>query len=428
MDEFYQKPPVLQDIFGKNKSLQLYLKSILRSSKGELKTFLKDIEAFSKRVETEIESLNSFAIKNPPEHIPYSPWGQRIDHIELSKSWHRFQEISAEEALIAVAYKKSFGQYSRLYQFVKLFLFHPSSSFFTCPLAMTDGAVKCLSALSKDPLALEVIKRLTSTDPKQFTTCGQWMTEREGGSDVSRSSTEARLENGQYRIYGAKWFTSDVASTYATTLARTDGKEGSRGLSLFLMKIKDSKGRYINMTVRRLKDKLGTKVLPTAEVDLHGTPAVLIGEKYQGVKNISNILNITRLYNSICALGQSQRAYDLALDYSLSRESFGALIKEHPLHAETLSDIQTTQSAALAFVLHTSLLLGRTETKPEKTDDLLLRLLIPLGKIVTGKLSLQLSSESLECIGGAAYVEDTGLPIHLRDSQVFSLWEGQATF
>lgn len=427
--EFYQLAPKSQDSFNKNKVLQLFLKSMLGfQHKDKLQTFCKDMKIWSDRIDDELEPLNQEAIKNPPQHIPYSPWGQRIDQIQMPKSWSRFQEIAAEEALIATAYNKTFEEHSRLYQFVKLFLFHPSSSFFTCPLAMTDGVVKCLSLLGEGKMAQEALQKMTSTNPKEFVTCGQWMTERQGGSDVSESGTEARLENNNYHIYGSKWFTSDVVSQYAAILARTDKQAGAKGLSLFLMKIKDENGNHNRIQIRRLKDKLGTKVLPTAEVDLLGTPAVLIGEKHQGIKNVSHILNITRLYNAICAMAQPQRAYELALDYATKRKSFGSYLKDHPLHLETLSQIQSTLAGGLSFVLHSSSLLGLTETSQEASKaskhNTLLRLLIPLGKIVTGKMSVQLSSECLESIGGAGYIEDTGLPLHLRDSQVFSLWEG----
>ena len=177
--------------------------------------------------------------------------------------------------------------------------------------------------------------------------------------------------------------------------------------------------------MHRLKDKLGTKALPTAEVTLNGTPARLIGKEGEGIKTIATVLNITRVYNSICALGHMRRGIDLAFDYATRREAFGAKLIDLPLHKKTLNDLQSQFQRCFSLTFFVVELLGKEEAgSASETERKLLRALTPLVKLYTAKKSIQISSEVLESFGGAGYIEDTGLPYLLRDAQVYAIWEG----
>jgi alkylation response protein AidB-like acyl-CoA dehydrogenase len=173
------------------------------------------------------------------------------------------------------------------------------------------------------------------------------MTERTGGSDVSGTATLAKLSgNGSYTLHGIKWFTSATTFQMAMALARTEGSPpGSKGLSLFCAKVHDDQGGLNAIEVHRLKDKLGTRALPTAELSLRGTPAEMVGEPGQGVKKIASMINITRLHNSVCALGATARALDLAMDYAQKRQAFGAALSHWPLHMATLQPRILAQEA-----------------------------------------------------------------------------------
>lgn len=362
----------------------------------------------------------------PPMHIPFDPWGRRIDRLEVSAAWRELEAISARAGLIATGYERKHGEYSRLHQFSLLYLFHASSAFFTCPLAMTDGAARALELYGDDALKRGPLQHLLSRDPARFWTSGQWMTEREGGSDVGKSSTVARQEGGEWRLYGDKWFTSATTGQMAMALARIEGHpEGSKGLSLFYLELRDKEGKLQNIEVRRLKDKLGTKAVPTAELTLKGTPALLVGGEGGGVRKIAALFNITRLFNSICALSAMRRALVLATDYAHKRSAFGKLLAQHPLHRESLAELRVDFASCFQLTFHLIGLLGKEETGTASAEEAaVLRLLTPVAKLYTAKISLKIVSEMLESFGGAGYVEDTGLPRQLRDAQVFSIWEG----
>jgi alkylation response protein AidB-like acyl-CoA dehydrogenase len=291
---------------------------------------------------------------------------------------------------------------------------------------MTDGAARTLLTSGNQKLIERAVPHLITREPKDFWTAGQWMTELTGGSDVGLSETVAKEEDGQFRLYGRKWFTSAISSQIALTLARPEGNpDGGRGLALFYLETRDEQGRPRNIQINRLKDKLGTRKVPTAELTLDGTPAELVKEATDGVRNIAPLLNVTRLWNGISAVSLMRRGVALASDYARKRVAFGAPLSEKPLHRDTLAVLEAETEAAFHLAFYVAELTGRSETGEISADDaLLLRVLTPVMKLTTGKQSVMVASEVLEMFGGAGYVEDTGLPMLLRDSQVLPIWEG----
>ena len=361
---------------------------------------------------------------NEPRHVPFDPWGNRVDRIEPTRLWQEAERIAAEQGLVALAYERRHGAASRLHQFALVHLFHPGSDIFTCPLAMTDGAARTLLASGNQALVERAVPRLTSRDPARFWTSGQWMTESSGGSDVGLGSTEARLDgDGTWRLYGRKWFTSAAASPMALALARPQGNPpGGKGLALFYVETRLADGSPNGFTVNRLKDKLGTRKLPTAELELDGMVAVPVGELANGVRAMAPMLNVTRTWNAVTAASFLRHGIMLARDYARKRFLFGALLAEQPLHQDTLGGLEAEAQGAFQLAFHGAELLGLAESGA--FDEALQRLLTPLVKLTTARQAVAGCSELLECFGGAGYVEDTGLPVLLRDAQVLSIWEG----
>ncbi|HEU4565147.1 MAG TPA: acyl-CoA dehydrogenase family protein [Gemmatimonadaceae bacterium] len=426
MSTFHQSPPALAgNQYLDDRVLRSYLRRVLPAAVH--RAVEPSLIRFGARAAGEVFALGEAAEAEPPRHVPYDPWGRRVDRIETSAAWRALDRISAEEGLVAIGYEREHGEYSRIDQLARLYLFSPSSATYSCPLAMSDGAARCIEVYGGDDERLRrAYEHLTTRDPEQFWTSGQWMTERTGGSDVSGTSTVARCEEGVYRLYGTKWFTSATTSQMAMTLARIEGAPaGSRGLSLFYLELRDAEGALRDVRVHRLKDKLGTRALPTAELSLEGTPAWLVGGEGNGVRKIAALFNVTRIYNACAAVAGMRRAVALARDYARRRVAFGRPIIEHPLHAETLAEMQVELEGAFHLVFRVVELLGRSECgTANERDAALLRLLTPVAKLYTGKQAVAVASEALEAFGGAGYIEDTGLPRLLRDAQVLSIWEG----
>jgi alkylation response protein AidB-like acyl-CoA dehydrogenase len=365
---------------------------------------------------------------NEPRLTQWDAWGNRIDRIDVTALWQRAAVVAASSGLIGIPYERKHGRFSRLHQFALVYLFHPSSDLYTCPLAMTDGAARTLKVAGNARLIERAVTRLTSRDPSQAWTSGQWMTESTGGSDVGASLTVARRdeEAGCWRLYGKKWFTSAITSQMALTLARPEGNgPGGSGLAMFYVETRDGEGRPNGIRVERLKDKLGTRKVPTAELMLDGAIAELVGESRGGTRNIEPMLVVTRAWNSVTSVASMRRGVALAAAYASRRRAFGSSLNELPLHVDTLAGMEAETRAAFLLAFELVELVGRQESSEIADDErALLRTLTPIAKLLTARQAVAVVSEAIEAFGGAGYVEDTGLPALLRDTHVLPIWEG----
>lgn len=423
---FYQPPPELENQFTADRVLRSYLARVLPPEvRAAVEPELQEMGALAAG---ELFALQRADRLRDPVLTQWDPWGHRVDRIEVTPLWKRCAEVAAQKGLIALPYERPYGALSRVAQFALVYLFNPSSDVYTCPLAMTDGAARTL--LSHENLALRerALPRLTSRDPARAWTSGQWMTERTGGSDVGLSETVARKDGEQWTLWGTKWFTSATTSEMALTLGRPEGNPGGgRGLALFYVETRGPDGVALaeGIRVNRLKDKLGTRKVPTAELTLEGLRAQLVAGTSEGVRNIAPMLNITRTWNAVCASSAARRGVALARDYAQRRVAFGAPLSRKPLHAETLAGLQAEAEAMFHLTFHAVELLGRAEGgEASEEEQERLRLLTPLVKLTTGRQVMHVLPEVLEAFGGAGYVEDTGLPVMQRDAQVLPIWEG----
>lgn len=422
---FIQSAPRLANPWSGDRALRSAMRRLLPAELHA--AYVQDAEELGRLVAEELYPQQLAERLVEPRHVPFDAWGNRIDRIELTPLWQRMPAITAQYGLVWHGYDGGKREYARLYQFAQVYLMTAASDFWSCPLAMTDGAARALLDSGNRELIERALPRLTSRDPAQLWTSGQWMTETTGGSDVSRTETRAVADGeGGWRLYGRKWFTSAATSEMALLLARPDGAgSGGDALALFYIEPRDASGRLQHIVVDRLKDKLGSRKLPTAELTLCGAPARLVGEARRGVRMIAPVLNQTRVWNAMAALSFLRRGLQLLRDYAGRREVFGAPLARQPLFQQTFAGVQAEFEAGLQFALHVAGWMGCAERGIlAEADSRLLRLMIPLLKLSTGRQAVAGISEIIEGFGGAGYVEDTGLPVLLRDAQVFSIWEG----
>ncbi len=422
---FIQLPPEIGNQYGDDRVLRSYLvRALPPAMLRDIETGLMEMGGLSGR---ELYRTQLADRLNEPVLTQWDAWGNRIDRIEVSPLWHEAERIAATRGLVAIAYEPRHGAHARLHQFALVYLFTPSTDIYSCPLAMTDGAARALLQSGNQALIQRAVPHLTSRDPKYFWTSGQWMTESTGGSDVGLSETAARRdEKGEWRLYGHKWFTSATTSQIALALARPEGnpKDG-RGLALFYIEARDKQGRSNGILVNRLKDKLGTRKVPTAELTLDGAKAELVMGESDGVRNIAPMLNITRIWNAVSSVAMMRRGLALARDYARKRSAFGAPLAQKPLHIDMLAGLQAEMEGAFHLAFSVAALIGQEEAgELQSGQKELLRALIPIAKLTAARQSVAVLSEVVESFGGAGYVEDTGIPQLLRDAQVFPIWEG----
>lgn len=378
----------------------------------------------------ELQDWGEACERQPAVLKQFDGWGNRLDEVVYPEAWHRIGAVAARAGLVALPYEEEarqrFGGDVRLVQAALAYLFAPSTATYLCPVAMTDGAARILVDFGAGRLKDLVAPRLVSRDPADAWTAGQWMTERQGGSDVGANAVVARSDAGGWRLYGQKFFCSNVSSEIALALARPEGAPpGTRGLALFLVLRHLPDGAKNAYRIDRLKDKLGTRAMATGEVTLDGAMAELVGEPEHGFAQMTEMLNITRLHNAVTAAASMRRAVMLASRYASRREAFGRRLADQPLHREVLLDMATQADAGLVVAMRVAVLLGRLEAGSVGWgEDQVFRLGVSLAKLYTARQAVSVASEAIECLGGQGYMEDTGIPRLLRDAQVLPIWEG----
>ncbi|MEU0554293.1 acyl-CoA dehydrogenase family protein [Dactylosporangium sp. NPDC006015] len=432
MTRFVQTRPALRDPYTSDWQLQGWLDRLLGPD-GHAAAKAR-LAAVSADVLGPLRAAHHDAETHPPTLTRFDAWGARIDRVDTATGWQTLRASAARHAVVALPYtsdaRTTWGAGTRVVQHALLHLWGPESATFSCPVAMADGAAALLTAT--DP-ASPWLARLTSTDPDHAVTSGQWMTESQGGSDIARSTTTARrLPDGRWVLTGDKWFCSAIDADMAIALARPEGAgPGSRNLAPFLVP-RYTPGTALpadGLQVLRLKDKLGTRAVPTGEVRLDDVPAIPVGDPtVPGLARMMTLVVVTRLHNAAAAAGGMRRGLEYALSHAANRQVAGGTLAGNPLHRATLGGLAVDAAGAYALAAHAFALLGTATTGspdgPASAAADELRLVAPLAKLLTGRLAVASASEYLEAFGGAGYVEDTGIPRLLRDAQVLPIWEG----
>ena len=435
-ESFIQKGPNIdKNVFLGDAFLQRCLARLIHES-GYHENVITDLIRFGKRISSEINDIGWKCEIQPPYLQNFTDaWGkQNHNRLITCEAWKSQKRIAAEEGLVAIPYQNK-NKFSRIHQTAKLYMYSPVSGLYWCPLAMTDGAAQAISRMKNKSAEIEdAFQHLISNDPNEFWTSGQWMTESRGGSDVA-SSTETfatgPMSDGTYRLHGYKWFASAADSDIALALARTFDKnqvpiEGTNGISMFYIKNQNnSENNDIGIHILKLKNKMGTRQLPTAELSMTNTKGILMSQEGRGIASIASMFTVSRMHNIIASVGIQRRMLNLARDYATKRAAFGKYLFQHPLHIATLSKMETDVRGCTILMLDLARQLGEEEERCISNDDkLLLRLMMPIAKAFTAKMAVSNISEGIECFGGQGYIEDTGIPCMLRDSQVLPIWEG----
>jgi putative acyl-CoA dehydrogenase len=273
-------------------------------------------------------------------------------------------------------------------------------------VSMTYSAVPALRAAPQ--LAEEWEPRLTLPDYDRGALSGMAMTEKQGGSDVRANTTRAEpAGDGAYEITGHKWFCSYPPCDVFLVLGQAPG-----GLSCFLVE-----GRHPGFQIQRLKDKLGTRSLPSSEVEFRGLPGRLVGEEGRGVPAIIEMVNHTRLDCLIGSAAGMRAAVAQSVHHGRHRSAFGRLLAEQPAMQNVLADLAIEAEAATASAL-------RIARAYDERDGAFRRLATAVMKYWVCKRAAQHAAEALECLGGNGYVEDSGMPLLYRDAPLNSIWEG----
>ncbi len=304
------------------------------------------------------------------------------------------------------------------------FLFNQAEFGLGCPINVTDGCAKLLSNFGDAALKAKYLDGLTQTDMEKLTQGGQFMTEKEGGSDVGKLTTTAESEGDHWRLTGEKWFCSNADAKVVMLLARPHGAEGgTRGVGLFLMPRFLDDGSPNHYRIVRLKDKLGTRSMASGEIKLEGAIAYSVGRLDRGFVQMAEMVNSSRLSNGVKSTALMRRAWHDAMTVARGRVVFGQRIIDMPLARRQLMKIMLATEQALSMSFITADALDRAEAGSQDAAALL-RILTPTLKYRATRDARKVCGDAMEMRGGIGYIEEFATARLLRDAHLGSIWEG----
>ena len=401
----------------------------LRSSEPLPAWWVAELDGFATTVATVIDPAvdTCESHRDLPRHITYDGVGRRVERIEF----HPAHDVAARAAWGAGLLDTDASLAGDLRLAGLFFLLtHVGEGGIACPIVCTIGLRRALERRADPALAERHVPTLRALGPTRATRGAQFLTEVHGGSDVGANLVRAvpDAESGAWRISGEKWFCSVADADLFAVTARPEGAPaGTRGLGCFLVP-RTLDGLTPNgFAIRRLKDKLGTRALASAEIDFTDALAYPIGEVGDGFAiAVEELLNTSRWLNAVGAAGIMGRAWLVASTYASRRRAFGRVIADFDGVAEQLALLRAHADAAIASTLALSALVGRLDEGAATDDEVAAhRFLVNALKVVTSLDATSCVHDAIEVLGGNGTIEDFSvLPRLYRDAVVFESWEG----
>jgi putative acyl-CoA dehydrogenase len=375
------------------------------------------------------QELGRLANENPPKLRTHDRYGNRVDVPEFHPAWDELMAVGVANELHCSPWKEP-RPGAHVARGAAFMCMSQAEAGIGCPISMTYSVIPALR--TQPELAAEWEPRFLSAiyDPanapaseKSGALAGMGMTEKQGGTDVRANTTVARPVNGggpgaEYELTGHKWFMSAPQCDAFLVLAQADG-----GISCFLFPRWTADGERNRFRLQRFKDKLGNRSNASSEIEFDGASAWLVGEEGAGVRTIIEMVNHTRLD---CVLGGAtgmRAGVAQAIHHTSHRSVFGRELVEQPLMRNVLADLAIESEAATISALRLARAYDEAIAGDEEATQLK-RVANAVLKYWICKRAVVHAGESLECLGGNGYVEESGLPRLFRESPLNSIWEG----
>ena len=369
---------------------------------------------------------------HPPELVRWDRWADEVGEVH-----HHPATLDSKRALWEVGYVSGFAadeaERGRPTPAVVLgaanYLLSQADTGLVCSLGMTSGVAGLVEAYAPGDVRDRLLAGLRADALESGTDGSMFLTERDGGSDLGRTvhCTAKDIGDGRVLISGEKWFCSNVDGAAIVMLARPEGApDGPSGLGLYLVPKELDDGSRNAMRIRRLKDKLGTKSVPTGEVEFDGALGYALrrqsGEASAsdagGLGRMMEMVNGSRFGVAMMGLGIARRSFLEAAIWAHHRRAKGRLLVDLPLVRESLADQLVELEAAFALGFECA----AAARRPDGVR--LRRILVPAAKVRLCRLGVQGATAAIELHGGNGYCEDWGLTRQLRDAQCHTIWEG----
>jgi alkylation response protein AidB-like acyl-CoA dehydrogenase len=365
--------------------------------------------------------------RNPPQLERYDAWGNEVNRVVHHPGGVESRRYVWEEGPHALRAEGKEVPPVLLYAFN--YLLSQSDTGMVCATGMTDGVIDLVDRHAPPGIREELMAHLMAPSFDDGWDGAMFMTELRGGSDLSTTETTARQKDERtWLLNGSKWFCSNVDAKSIATLARPEGADpGLRGLALFVVPATRADGTPNGIHVKRIKDKLGTRSVPTAEVDFVDAEAHILSDpksstsESRGFNRMMSMVNGSRLGVATMGLGIARRCFLEAAIYAAHREAFGRRLDELPLVEETLLQMAVEVEAAGAIIFEAAAQAGRSGDEEARR---LYRILVPLAKFRAARRGLEVASQGLEVLGGNGYIGNWPLARQFRDAQCHTIWEG----
>ena len=390
---------------------------------------LPHLERMGTLAGNELDALAGEADRNPPILHHRTRAGEERQWIERHPAYRRLEQVAfGDFGLAAMSHRGGVldwpdalppaAKYALSYVYVQ------AEFGLCCPLSMTDSLTRTLRKYGDAALVARYLPGLTAQDLDALTQGSMFMTEQGAGSDVGGVLTRAVRDGDDWRLYGEKWFCSNTDAALAMVLARPDGAPaGTKGLALFLLPRVLPDGTPNSYRIVRLKDKLGTRDMPSGEILLEGARAFLVGDPARGFVQMTDMINMSRLSNGMRAAGMMRRALTEALFIARNRIAFGRRLIDLPLMRRQLLKIMLAAEAARSVMLYTAEELRRGDAGDDDSRRRT-RILTPLIKFRACRDARRATGDAMEVRGGCGYIEEWSDPRLVRDAHLGSIWEG----
>jgi acyl-CoA dehydrogenase len=376
-----------------------------------------------------LDECARLADRHTPVLHPRDRFGRDVQSIEYHPAYRELERAAfGEFGIHAMSIRKGIMGWPEKYPVTAkhafTFLFNQAEFGLGCPINVTDGCAKLLANFGSEELKARYLDGLTQTDMDKLTQGGQFMTEKEGGSDVGTLTTVAVQEGDHWRLFGEKWFCSNADAKVVMLLARPQGAvDGTRGVGLFLTPRFLDDGSQNHYRIVRLKDKLGTRSMASGEIRFEGAIAYAVGRLDRGFVQMAEMVNSSRLSNGVKSTALMRRAYHDAMTVARNRVVFGSRIIDLPLGRRQLMKIMLATEQALSMSFVTADALDRAEAGSQNAAALL-RILTPTLKFRATRDARKVCGDAMEMRGGTGYIEEFATARLLRDAHLGSIWEG----
>ena len=370
-----------------------------------------------------LDELARIADRHEPILHPRDRTGRDEEWIEYHPAYREMEQIAfGDFQFHAMSHRSGVLGYDKplppVAKYAFQYLFVQGEFGLMCPISMSDTSTHLIRTFGSNALQDYLLPKMLSGDIGQLWKSAQFMTEKAGGSDVGAIETVARLEDGVWRIYGDKWFCSHADADLALMLARPEGApDGTKGLALFALPRRTRDGRRNAYRIVRLKQKMGTRSMASGEILLQGAEAYLVGQIDQGLKQMMEQVNLSRLSHGVRAASMMRRCVNESLAVARGRSAFGRKLIEFPLMRRQLMKMIVPTEQALSMAMGTADALGRNARAE-------LRILTGLLKFRACRDNVPVAIGAMEVRGGNGAIEDWVNPRLVRDAPIGLLWEG----